>query len=77
MWNSRPPEMFAEPSIWRKYQCPRDSFAVSSTVKTCVPSGKWPQKMIVNAHTLRIVLAAKSAATVDANIGPVSAGQMT
>ncbi len=54
-----PPVRFAEPSTWRKYHWPRDSPAVSSTVNSCVPSGKWPQKMIMYDHTLRIRLAVR------------------
>ena len=42
-----PPVKFADPRIWRKYHMPRDSPCVSSTVNACVPSGKWPQKMIM------------------------------
>ena len=56
-WNSDPPSRFADPSIWRKYQWPRVSSSHSSTVNSWVPLGKWPQKMIVNAHTFRVRLA--------------------
>jgi hypothetical protein len=74
MWKSLPPSRFAEPRIWRKYHSPRVSSAVSSSENSCVPSGKWPQKMIVNAQRLRVRLAVALPAMVNRNPGPDNAG---
>jgi hypothetical protein len=69
--------MLAEPSSWRTYHWPRDSSTHSSSVNTSTPSGKWPQKMIVNAHTLRIRLAVALPASVEGNRGRSAAGHST
>jgi hypothetical protein len=57
--------MLAAPVSWRTYQAPRLSSSVSSWLNVYVWSGKWPQKMIECAHTLRITLAVASAISVD------------
>ena len=41
------------------------------------PSGKWPQKMIMYDHRLRMMLAVAFAVSVVANAGPDSSGKMT
>ena len=70
MWNSLPPVRFAEPSSWRWYHSPRVSFSVSSSENSCVPSGKWPQKMIMNDHRLRFRFATALPASVSGADGP-------
>ncbi len=55
--------MFAEPSIWRRYQSPRVSPSICSSVNVSAPSGKCPQKMTAWAHTLRTALAVSVAAS--------------
>ena len=72
-----PPVRFAEPRTWRKYHMPRDSSLVSSTVNSCVPSGKWPQKMIMYDHTLRIRLAVRLPVKTNGANGPASSGKAT
>ena len=58
--------MSADPSIWRRYQSPRDSDSSSSdTSKVVTPSGKWPHMMTEWLHTLRRTLAAMLAVRVD------------
>ncbi len=74
MWKSWPPVRFAEPSSCRTYHCPRDSPSVSSSVNSWVPSGKWPQKMIMNAHTLRTAFAVRLPVNVNGAPGPASSG---
>ena len=69
-WNSLPPSMLAEPSSWRRYHWPRVSSSVSSSVNSCVPSGKWPQKMIMNDHRLRVRLAMALPASTSGSDGP-------
>ena len=56
---------------------PRDSSLVSSTVNSCVPSGKWPQKMIMYDHTLRIRLAVRLPVKTNGANGPASSGKAT
>ena len=54
---------------------------MSVFVNFSAPSGKWPQKMIALAHTLRTMLATTLALSVDLNDAPgdsdVSAGNAT
>jgi hypothetical protein len=77
MWKRRPPLRLAEPSSWRWYHWPRVSFAVSSSLNSCVPSGKWPQKMIVNDQRLRTMLAVALPASGKTKSGPERAGKRT
>ena len=67
----------AEPSIWRRYQPPRVSFSTSSSENSSVPSGKWPQKMIMNDHTLRVRLAVRLPVATNGAPGPASSGKTT
>ena len=46
----------------------------SSWEKVATPAGKWPQKMMLNAQTLRTRFAVALPARVSGDSGPVSAG---
>ena len=64
----RLPEMFAEPSIWRRYHCALVSPGSSDGCsKVSTPSGKCPHMMIEWLHTLRTRLAVALAASVVRN----------
>ena len=63
--------MLAEPSSCRKYQPPRDlvgDLLLGEGARR--PSGKWPQKMIVNVQRLRTRLAVALPASVSRADGP-------
>jgi hypothetical protein len=77
MWKTLPPSRLAEPSSWRKYHSPRVSSAVSSSVNSWVPSGKCPQKMIVNDQRFRTRFAVALPASVKRKPGPDRAGNRT
>src|SRR3954471_25035280 len=68
------PEMFAEPSIWRRYHSPRVSPSIDFFSNVSTPSGKCPQRMTEFDHRFRTMLAVKLAASVDRNDGPDSSG---
>ena len=51
------PEMFAEPSIWRRYHSPRVSPLIEVFSKVSTPSGKCPQMMTEWVQRLRTRLA--------------------
>jgi hypothetical protein len=56
------PEMFPEPSIWRRYHSPRVSPSMEVFSKVAMPVGKCPQMMTVLVHTLRMRLHASARA---------------
>jgi hypothetical protein len=74
MCSNGPPSKFAEPSICRRYHSARVSSSSSSSVKCRAPSGKWPQKMIMYDHRLRMRLARALAFIVESQAGPDSSG---
>ena len=58
--------MSADPSIWRRYQCPRVSASsISSTSKVSTPSGKCPHMITEWLHPLRTRLATRLAVKVE------------
>src|ERR1035438_2163521 len=64
--------MLADPRICRRYHAPRVSGSAASTELSdtySTPSGKWPQKIIRNAHTLRTTLAAALPASTNGRLG--------
>ena len=64
------PEMFAEPSIWRRYHSPLVSCSSrASCSKVSTPSGKWPHMMIEWLHRLRTTLAVRFAVKVRRQYG--------
>ena len=72
--------MLAEPSIWRRYHWPRDSFSgIDFFSKVSTPSGKWPHMITEWVHRLRTRLAVKLAARIGRNepVGMPSAGWTT
>src|SRR3954452_21879319 len=64
------PEMFAEPSIWRRYHSPRVSPSMDLFSKVATPSGNCPDMITECVHRFRPFLAVKFAARVGRNDGP-------
>ena len=62
-----PPEMFAAPSICRRYHSPLVSPSIERFSKVSTPSGKCPHRMIELLHRLRTTFAVKFAARVGRN----------
>lgn len=56
------------------YQPPRVSLSASSALNSCVPSGKCPQKMIMNDQTLRTTFAVRLPLSTNGAPGPASSG---
>lgn len=69
-----PPEMFAAPSIRRRYHSPRLSPSIDDFVNVSTPDGKCPHIITEWLHTLRTRSVVMLAASVGSADGPDSSG---